>query len=57
MSFLAAVAIEHEFIIIIDDAIDCGDPATIIEYKFIITIHDECPDLNDIRRDIKSYTV
>ena len=32
-----------------------GGPA-IIEYEFIIIINDECTDLNDTRRDIKSYT-
>ena len=56
LSFFAVV-IEYEFIIIIDDVIDCGGPATIIEYEFIIIIYDECPDLNDTRRDFKSYVI
>ena len=55
LSFFAVV-IEYEFIIIID-VIDCGGPSTIIEYEFIIIIYDECPDLNDTRRDIKSYVI
>ena len=56
LSFFAVVAIDDEVIIIID-VIDCGGPATIIECECIIIIYDEFPDLNDTRRDIKSYII